>query len=55
MSPPLVVAYALAGNVLVDLVNEPWEGTRREERLLEGDMANDGEISAVAASLTRYL
>ena len=23
MSPPLVVAYALAGNVLVDLVNEP--------------------------------
>jgi len=45
-----VVAYALAGNVLVDLVNEPWEGTRRVERLLEGRYANDGEISAVAAS-----
>jgi len=35
MSP--CVAYALAGNVLVDLVNEPLEGHKEGRTLLKGD------------------
>jgi len=51
MSPPLVVAYALAGNVLVDLVKQaPRKGFGGKERLLKGDILTLEEINAVATS-----
>ena len=40
-SPPLVVAYALAGSMDVDLFNEPaGPGQRRQRRLHEGHLAD---------------
>jgi len=48
-----VVAYALAGNVLVDLVNEPRRD--KEGRTLKGDMANDGgDQRCCRVSVDRY-
>ncbi len=51
MSPPLVVAYALAGSVLVDLVNEPL-GTDKEGKnvYLKEIWPTLDEISAIAAA-----
>ena len=43
-SPPLVVAYALAGTTDIDLVNEPLgNGTRRQAGLSEGHLADAAE------------
>ena len=40
-SPPLVVAYALAGTMNIDLTSEPiGKGTRRHGRLSEGHLAD---------------
>ena len=42
-SPPLVVAYALAGTTDIDLINEPLGiGTRRHAGLPEGHLAHAG-------------
>ncbi len=51
MSPPLVVAYALSGNVLVDLVNEPLGKDKEGKNVyLKEIWPTLEEISAVAAS-----
>ncbi len=51
MSPPLVVAYALAGNVLVDLVNEPLgKDLEGKDVYLKEIWPTLEEINAVAGS-----
>ncbi|HEY9844583.1 MAG TPA: aconitate hydratase AcnA, partial [Candidatus Caenarcaniphilales bacterium] len=51
MSPPLVVAYALAGSVLVDLVNEPLGKDKEGKSVyLKEIWPTLEEISTVAAS-----
>ncbi len=51
MSPPLVVAYAIAGSVFVDLVNEPLGKDKEGENVYLKDIwPTLEEISAVAAS-----
>jgi aconitate hydratase len=47
-SPPLVVAYALAGSMLTDLVNEPLgQGADGEDVFLRDIWPSTGEIAAI--------
>ena len=51
MSPPLVVAYALAGSMDIDITTEPLgHGLRRQPRVPQGHLAHGQEIQEVVDS-----